>query len=158
MRNPWDRLVSAYHFLKNGGFNDKDQQFFEAHLSHYPSFDEFVKGWLTPETLRWIHRFQPQSDYLSLTRDGRTPLNDLCFFENLDQDLANSSNPTLSTLEVPRKNHAPESSAHYLDHYSAEGLRIVEDLYQRDIRLLGYAADNASLPKQLQARDQRFRN
>lgn len=158
VRNPWDRLVSAYHFLKNGGFNDKDRQFFEAHLSHYPTFDNFVKDWLTPQTLRWIHHFRPQSDYLSLTRDGKTPLNDLYFFENLDQDLANSPNPTLSALEVPRKNHAPESSAHYLDHYSPESLRIVEDLYQRDIRLLGYTSDNASLPEQMRARDQRFRN
>lgn len=157
VRNPWDRLVSAYNFLSNGGFNDKDRAFFEANLRDYNSFDEFVRCWLTPETMNLTPHFQPQTHYLSLNRNGQTPLDDLCFFEALDEDLANAPHPTLSGLTLPRKNQSSGSEHHYLDYYSAESLHIVEELYRNDIQLLGYTQDNTNLPNQMAQRDRLFR-
>ena len=63
VRNPYDRLFSAYTFLKKGGINDQDNNFAKKYLSEYNSFDNFVKfGLIKPEVLSWVH-FKPQKDF-----------------------------------------------------------------------------------------------
>ena len=43
VRNPWDRLVSAFFYLARGGCNAFDQAFRDAHLAHYAGdFTAFV--------------------------------------------------------------------------------------------------------------------
>lgn len=46
VRNPWDRVVSAYFFLKNGGLNQWDKDWFARELSEYETFESFVRQWL----------------------------------------------------------------------------------------------------------------
>src|SRR5580704_16817340 len=48
VRNPWDRLVSAFHFLKNSPWPD-DQVWAARHLSHLTSFPAFL--WALEEPL-----------------------------------------------------------------------------------------------------------
>ena len=48
IRNPWDRLVSAYHFLRAGGYNEADRRWFARELGSYRDFDDFVRNWLRP--------------------------------------------------------------------------------------------------------------
>ncbi|MYL25278.1 MULTISPECIES: sulfotransferase family 2 domain-containing protein [Halomonadaceae] len=158
VRNPWDRLVSAYNFLSNGGFNEKDRAFFDNHLSGYRSFDDFVRSWLTPATMHRTPHFQPQTHYLSLNRHWQTPLDDLCFFETLDQDLASAPHPRLNALTLQRRNASTTGTDHYLEYYSPESLNIVSELYQQDIEALGYTPDNSTLGTQMAYRDQRFRS
>ena len=58
VRNPWDRLYSAYRFLQNNGLNEHDMNAREQHLKHISSFEEFVLTWLNKNTM-WdiIHFF-----------------------------------------------------------------------------------------------------
>jgi len=87
VRNPYDRLFSAYSFLKKGGLNELDRNWAEQHLAAYPDFESFVHGWVTPENIwSWVH-FKPQhfwicdSDYnLKVDFVGR--------FERMDEDVA----------------------------------------------------------------------
>ena len=64
VRNPWDRCLSAYEFLRLGGDNDKDRIFYKENMSGYISFEDFVKTGLSRKKIfNWIH-FIPQSNYI----------------------------------------------------------------------------------------------
>ena len=53
-RDPWERIVSAWRFLKGGGFHEHDAEYFEENLSQYPSFDHFVNDWLVYQRPRSV--------------------------------------------------------------------------------------------------------
>lgn len=42
VRNPWDRLYSAYTFLKNGGRNQSDEAWTRSNLGGFSDFESFV--------------------------------------------------------------------------------------------------------------------
>lgn len=68
VRNPYDRLWSAFHFLKKGGLNDIDRHFSQKELSNY-DFDSFVSDGLKQEKiLGWVH-FKPQHSFVC-DKDG----------------------------------------------------------------------------------------
>ena len=83
VRNPWDRLVSTFFFLKNGGMNEMDRRFAAENLAGYDNFAAFVEGWLNEKNIwSWIH-FKPQHYYIcdanstrahGLRRTNRRPL------------------------------------------------------------------------------------
>ena len=55
VRNPYDRLFSAYTFLKKGGLNELDRCWAEQNLTSFPDFESFVHGWVTPENIwSWV--------------------------------------------------------------------------------------------------------
>ena len=46
VRDPFERIVSAWRFLKAGGLNANDKKYFGETLSQYKTFDHFVNDWL----------------------------------------------------------------------------------------------------------------
>lgn len=137
VRNPWDRLVSAYYFLKNGGMNEQDKQWAEKNLACYPDFESFVKGWLNEDNIQtWVH-FIPQhqficDDKLNVKMDfvGR--------FESIDEGI----DVIQETLNLPRvsipKLNSLNKEKNYTEFYSEETEKIVADIYAIDIKLFSY--------------------
>ena len=72
VRNPYDRLVSAYHFLKAGGDNEMDKKDAEKFINQFDSFETFVLkqfSWLkSRSTLKQIH-LKPQ--YYWITKSNK---------------------------------------------------------------------------------------
>ena len=65
VRNPWDRVVSAYHFLKNGGIKSEDRDDAERFVRPYSSFTQFVcQAFENGDILEQIH-FRPQYKWIS---------------------------------------------------------------------------------------------
>ena len=64
VRNPWDRLVSTYFFLKNGGVNELDRRFTAKNLAGYDGFAEFVEGWLNEKNIWSSVHFRPQHYFI----------------------------------------------------------------------------------------------
>ena len=62
VRNPWDRLYSAYKFLQKGGINIHDKNAFDMYLSEYNDFEDFVLNGLNEEILFEITHFIPQHE------------------------------------------------------------------------------------------------
>lgn len=150
VRNPWDRVVSAYHFLKNGGFDEKDEVFYENELSKFEDFDDFVINWLTRENIFKWHHFCPQYHYI-IDKWNLIELDFIGFFENLDEDFIYISNKLKTQKSIYTSNKSKH--LHYTDYYTEHTKNIVSNVYSEDIKLLGYNFDNSSLPKQIQNRN-----
>lgn len=136
VRNPWDRLHSAYTFLQGGGWDDKDRAWFDANLSRFPDFEAFVMDWLTRDRRSDYIHFRPQVDFVC---DRRLNLlvDQLGRFENLARDYAS----------VARRLGRPETVTHanasrktnYNSAYSDEMKQHVEDVYAEDIETFDYS-------------------
>lgn len=85
VRNPFDRLYSAYNFLQNGGINKRDKTFFDNVLSHYQNFDDFViNGLHREEIINWVH-FLPQHSFL-INNEGRLTMDFIGKTEDIESD------------------------------------------------------------------------
>jgi hypothetical protein len=135
VRNPWDRLVSAYFFLKNGGMTPRDAYWSQRYLAGFDCFDDFVTGWLTPARAQRQQHLVPQCRYLA-GRDGRIGVDCVGRFENLAEDfgrIARRLGISAGLAELNRSRHDD-----YRDYYSERSRRIVGEVYGEDVRALGY--------------------
>tara|TARA_Y100000310_G_C20552192_1_gene748657 strand:+ start:306 stop:866 length:561 start_codon:yes stop_codon:yes gene_type:complete len=131
VRNPWDRLVSSYVYLKNGGMGSKlDMDAKEKYIDNFKTFKDFVlnidqTGLPNQQHLRqqtfWIDR---ELDFI-----GK--------FENLQQDF-NKVCDKLDILkqELPHTNKT--NHKHYTEYYDDETRQIVAEKYAKDIEYFGY--------------------
>lgn len=134
VRNPWDRLVSAFFYLDAGGCNEHDEKFRAIHLARYGGdFTAFVRD--LPRHLEARH-FRPQTDWLCDADDGLLP-DFVGRFETIDRDFAIVANRLSIASRLPVMNqslHAP-----YREAYDAVSREIVAEVYRRDIEMFGYA-------------------
>ncbi|MCW8930257.1 MAG: sulfotransferase family protein [Gammaproteobacteria bacterium] len=153
VRNPWDRLVSAYFFLKQGGFGKEDKEWFDSELVQYRDFEDFVINWVNKINIwKWNH-FKPQYHYMQDKRN-KIQLNFIGLFENIEDDFSFISNHLgLKECELYFSNESSHSN--YMDYYNETTKSIVAKVYEKDIHLLGYQFDNASLPEQIAKRSGR---
>jgi Sulfotransferase family len=152
VRNPWDRLVSAFLFLKQGGMNETDQAWAREHLSSFQDFDSFVRHGLRLREIREATHFRPQSDFICLGRN-RPELDFIGFYENLEPDFSYICTRLnlVSSLLTDNKNKFRRKD--YQAYYTEHTRRMVAEFYEDDLRILGYSFDNASLPGMLASRN-----
>ncbi len=154
VRNPWDRLVSAYHFLEKGGLSERDKAFFDSELKGYRDFNDFVLRWVSPENIHKAHHFRPQHHYI-LERYGKITLDFVGFVENMESDFAYIAKNLGKDCMVKSTNRSDHKK--YTDYYTEETKQIVADVYQKDIALLGYNFDNTQLETQIKQRDELYK-
>lgn len=136
VRNPWDRLYSAYTFLKNGGFNDLDKKWYKENLSQYRNFEQFVTNWLTPENITKKYHFYPQFHFIT-DNEGKIAVDFLGHYENLLEDINYVSNKLKITINLKHSNKSVRKSD-YRKMYTPEMICIVDKIYQKDISEFGY--------------------
>lgn len=151
VRNPFDRLVSAFLFMKQGGMNEKDKRWAERNLTPYAGFDAFVKGWVNRTNIWKGLHFRPQGSFICLEKN-RPGLDFIGYLENLEADfdfICRKLNIKTTLLEANRNRSRTKA---YWEYYTDETRQIAADAYADDLRILGYNFDNSSLPKQLARR------
>ena len=138
VRNPWDRLYSAYRYLKAGGWNEKDQLWAETHLGAFDDFNSFIKHWLTEEHIEGHIHFRPQYRFICDTK-SRLLIDYLGYFETINDDFEKISKKLKIDASIGRHNANPGNS--YRDVYDDESRDIVASVYSTDIKLFGYEFD-----------------
>ncbi|MAM29032.1 MAG: hypothetical protein CMC13_08415 [Flavobacteriaceae bacterium] len=136
VRNPWDRLVSTYFFLKNGGLTQKDQIWATNNVLPYINFTEFVQEWLNEKNITNSLHFQHQHVFLE-DKKGRIAVNFIGRFETIDEDFEIITKK-LNIDKVLTKTNTSKRKKNYREYYNEETKQIVAKVYQKDIRLFNY--------------------
>ena len=139
VRNPWDRLVSAFHYLKQGGKISADKSWADAYLLDTPDFDTFVRTWLNSDRLFTGVHFWPQSFFLC-DRAGKIIVDFVGKFENLDADYELIRSRLDVAVELRSDNRSVRTG--YTNYYTDETAAKVADLYATDISLFNYSFGN----------------
>ena len=139
VRNPWDRLVSAFFYVKNFDPKSNDRRFFDHYIGQNITFEGFVTK-LADDNFwklmrKWEH-FTPQNEFIC-NKSGNICVDYLGRYESLDSDLKKIA----EKLGVSYNSSKPinvSKRGHFKDYYSTETRRIVGQRYTNDISLLGY--------------------
>jgi len=138
VRNPYSRLLSAYRFLKKGGFCEKDRLWAEQNLAQYNSFRDFVHGWLTEETVMEYNHFIPQFVFVC-DRSLEPEVDFIGRFETIDEDFEKICKKLNISRSLKNHNQGPEKEAHWSTFYSKEEFEKVSRIYRKDFELFGYS-------------------
>ena len=136
VRNPWDRLVSTFFFLKKGGLTEKDKAWAESHLGVYTDFGVFVKEWLTEERISNSLHFQHQHVFLE-DEKGNIAVDFIGRFETIETDFL-AITKRLGINRSLQKTNASERDLNYRSYYDDETKAIVGSIYAKDISLFNY--------------------
>ena len=134
VRNPWDRLASAFNYLRQGGWNAEDERFFNENLRLY-SFEKFVLEWINEESILTHLHFWPQNRFVC-DRRGKLIVDHVARFEDIADEFAQISSKLGINAKLPHTNSS--STLDYRSLYSNEMIDTVAKLYQVDIALLNY--------------------
>ena len=138
VRNPWDKLLSAYNFLKSGGLCEEDRYFFDTELSSFPDFNSFVMNWINKKNIYKIAHFYPQSYFICDYR-RKNVMNYIGHLEDMENSYKYISRKLDINRDLLHENKTVlKAKCGYRDIYSNESMHIVGEVYGHDIRLLGY--------------------
>jgi len=150
VRNPWDRLVSAFFFFKKTPLKT-NQRWAAKNLSPFKDFDSFVRQWVTRQNIWSYVIFRPQFHFISIEK--QLGLDFVGYYENLAEDFIIVSEKINRPATLREDNRLGGRATDYREYYNDETREIVAEAYAEDIALLGYSFDNSSLPDQLAARN-----
>ena len=138
VRNPWDRVVSAYEFLKQGGTGTYDVEWTAAHIGKYPDFRTFVQQWITPRNIYRNAVFVPQWEFVMVR--GKVAVDFLGHYESLHSDFSRITRQLGLTSSLEHRNRSM-SRKDYRNYYDAATRHIIDKVYRKDIEVFDYVFD-----------------
>jgi|SaaInlV_165m_DNA_1040744.scaffolds.fasta_scaffold41810_2 chondroitin 4-sulfotransferase 11 len=135
VRNPWDRLVSEYHFRRRRGlFRQLDYR--------HCSFVDFCELLFSGELQKIYPKSQvihlwPQLQVINYNVNDMTNVDFIGRFENLQDDF----NVVCDKIGFPHRKlpHIHKTKhKHYTEYYDDETKQIVAEKYAKDIEYFGY--------------------
>jgi chondroitin 4-sulfotransferase 11 len=139
VRNPWDRLVSAYTYLAAGGANSSEEDsLWSNFINQFDSFDEFVCEWISSENVMRNALLTPQTVFLK-DQFGQLSMDFIGRFETLETDFSSVADRLGLDSTLPHLNKS--NPAHYRSYYSDRSREIVAEVYAEDIDCFSYHYD-----------------
>ncbi len=141
VRNPWDRLVSAYHYLSQASIFPQDRLWARNRLAGASDFDGFMRllarPWTRNQIMGWRH-FLPQTAFVEV--DGRNAMELLIPFEALDDGLAYAANRIGVTWKPAHTNRSERDD--FRRYYDDDSAALVAQIYAGDIALTRASFDD----------------
>ena len=135
VRNPYDRLVSAFQYLNKGGSNKFDQTFYLKYLRRYNGdFKSFVYD--------FHHQFESHLHFKSQytwtqTFWRKVPLDYVGRFEQFDEACRfltkKISGREAQCVHINKSDRRP-----YQEYYDEECRMLVQKVYRKDLKVFGY--------------------
>jgi hypothetical protein len=141
VRNPWDRLVSAYEFARAGRGEDGPQRVMIArpwryHKSEYADFGTFVREHVAKTNTRQLDGvFRPQLCYI-LDDKGEMPFDFIGRFDQLEETEAWLAKTLGRPVVLPRFNATRR--ADYRSYYTDETRELVGEIYAETVRRFSF--------------------
>ena len=136
VRNPWDRLYSAYKFLEKGGINIHDKNAFDIHLAIYKDFEDFVLNGLNEKIIWEIMHFIPQYEFVC-DKNGKIIVDYVGKFDSLNKSLDEINDILKSDFKLEHHNKTQKKD--YKDIYTTAMIEKVHQIYQKDIDIFEYS-------------------
>ncbi len=124
VRNPWDRIVSAFHFLQGRGT-----------IARKWEFRDYLRSVLNKTGVSVDRHFRAQLPTFWCHK-GFIPSLFIGRFEKLQQDWEYVANQINAATTLPHINSSKH--AHYTTYYDDQCRKIVQRLYRKEIEVLGY--------------------
>lgn len=138
VRDPWQRVYSAYLYLKQGGSMIESDQWYANHvLVDYPTFEDFVVNGLKDRRIVNQVLFMPQHKFVC-DLSGRLIIDYVGRFENIAADYAHVCSEIGIDSQLAVENRT-RNKISPVSRYSSEMVAIITDFYARDIELLEYS-------------------
>ena len=139
VRDPFDRFVSAFRFLKVGGMYAWDREFAEQTLAPFAEPGELAEAMVNRPTrqavLKWLH-FRPQCEFVADAR-GNLKVDALFSFERLAESFEEIKNRISPNCTLPHLNKTIAPATRPL---SARAVQVLKSVYATDFRLCALAA------------------
>ena len=139
VRNPWDRIVSAFQYLKHQPISDDDKRWATQTLAPFETFEDFMVAMerrsFRNRVVGWRH-FKPQWHFLT-DWSGRNAVNYIGRFETLAKDVDIIGDAIGVTPQLTLKNSTERKP--YFNYYSPQSRRLVAKIYAKDITRYNYA-------------------
>jgi Sulfotransferase family len=140
VRNPYDRLVSGFHYLKHHTRSERDRAWADAVLGPCPDFAAFAARLAEPgfrdRVLAWLH-FQPQWYYLC-DAGGRLLVDEVARLEEFAAFAARFNAAGHAVAFDTGVRRRPSDRAAWPTYYDAATAARVAAIYARDFEILGY--------------------
>lgn len=118
VRDPVDRFLSAFHYLKRGGINAHDAEFAGRFLAPYTTAGDLADVIERPNVRRWLlhegYHFRAQVDFLR-DRSGRVRIDHLFAYERLDEAAARLSELIGRPVRLPHLNQTARAESTLTD-------------------------------------------
>ena len=135
VRNPWDRMVSAYKFLQRGGWGKVDHLWCESRFRYLQNFSDFLR-YVERHPYEMVH-FLPQT-YWVYDKNKQINLNFIGKFEYLQHDYNELCKQLSINTPLPHMNPSKRHKK-YQDYYKHHrDIEIVCKLFHDDIREFDY--------------------
>jgi hypothetical protein len=138
VRNPWDRVVSAYNFAKQGGTSYVQpipNPIYQSKL--FSDFETFVTQWLSTADLRNEDVvFAPQHWYI-YDENMQCLVDHIGRIETLTNDLQILEKQLNMKIVIEQLNQSNRKND-YRSYFTEETKAIVTSIYQKDIELFKY--------------------
>lgn len=138
VRNPWDRLASAYFFLREGGINEQDKHQAAQSVDRFADFTAFVEGFISQEDFGKFLHLKPQYSFVCASPESAPEVDFIGRYEQVRDDFATISGELGLDLELPHRNAGASRPRDYRTLYTDRTAEIVAQAYARDIALFGY--------------------
>ena len=136
VRNPWDRAVSAYTYLANGGSAASEEDiYWSKFVNDFDSFDDFMCQWLSADNAMRNALFTPQVVFLK-NIFGQLSMDFVGRFENLQADFNAIAQKLGVERELPHLNQSRSNP--YQTFYSERSRALVAEVYAEDIAAFDY--------------------
>lgn len=137
VRNPYDRLVSAYYYAKNrGGEHGGITPNRDYKRPSFSTFERFILEWLPGRNIHALdYVFQPQYQFV-FERDV-LQVDYLGKLENLDEVEKVVGENLKRTIRFNRYNQSKRGKD-FAKYYNEPMRQVVQDIYMQDFKKLGY--------------------
>ncbi|WP_022846324.1 sulfotransferase family 2 domain-containing protein [Desulfurobacterium sp. TC5-1] len=138
VRNPLTRIISAFYFLKRGGLNKMDYLWGRRYVSRYNDVNDFIKNYLTRDSIWSYIHFFPQ--YYFLTDDENNILVDFIGkVETLKKDIQVIEAILNRKLFIERKNATKNKGKVSLKPSSIDKIYYI---YHKDFEMFNYIPES----------------
>ncbi|MCC5915637.1 MAG: sulfotransferase family 2 domain-containing protein [Balneolaceae bacterium] len=137
VRNPYTRLLSAFRFLKNGGFGEPDRRWAEKNIMQYDTVNDFVMEWLNEESMWSYPHFKPQYSFVCDISE-KPEVDFIGKFENIDQDFDKVCSILGIENRLKVRNKGETDNSNWREDFTNQSIEKVTELYRYDFKVFSY--------------------